>query len=587
MRGPMRSISGRNARARKSKGGAAGLWVPPSSVSAEGPEAVRSAGNTVWITRPVLPAVPIANRYSPGFTPRGWNTSVCDPRVAPSTSAPPTATAALTAVRCWRNSPGFRRPARIFSMENGVPVTSESASAVRRICPPPSPCDPSIVITTSSLDAHDLPERVHDLDEVPLRLHDRVDRLVGAGRLVDDVRVLPALDARRRGLVIGQGEAPLRLVAGHRAPRPVTAALVAVRVPAPPHDVRARAHAAGNDAEVTRTRAHRSLARHEHLAAPVTLAVHVVVMAVHRGRPGLERRDPGDASHGADDRVHHEPAIREREVLRPAHGLHVVVEVRRALFEVREVFVGKIGQVLSHVLLGQLDEVRADLVTHSARAAVEHEPHVVGLVQAHLDEVVACPEGAEMHDVVRVLDLPVLARDRLEPRLEPLPGLELRRRRVLPRTLVAAARRTAVRHSALDRRAHLAQVVRQVARGQRSTDRRHAAPDVDADGGRDDGPDGRDDAADGRSHTPVDVRHRRHPPAHARQSRHVVELLGRCVLEADAADPRLDRHATLDLDRLVRRFRAHDLPRFFNIPIATIVATKIALSAEATARYLA
>src|SRR2546426_12660820 len=114
---------------------------------------------------------------------------------APVTSAREISVAAFTAVRCCLRSPAFLRPARIFSMENGVPVTSESASAVRRICPPPSPCDPSIVTTTSSLDAHDLPERVHDLDEVPLRLHDRVDRLVGAGRLVDDVRVLPALDA--------------------------------------------------------------------------------------------------------------------------------------------------------------------------------------------------------------------------------------------------------------------------------------------------------------------------------------------------------------------------------------------------------
>src|SRR5215470_9181379 len=65
----------------------------------------------------------------------------------------------------------------------------------------------------SSLDAHDLSERVHDLDEVVLRLHDRADRLVGSRGLVDDVRVLPALDAGGRRLVIGQGEASLRLVA--------------------------------------------------------------------------------------------------------------------------------------------------------------------------------------------------------------------------------------------------------------------------------------------------------------------------------------------------------------------------------------
>ena len=49
---------------------------------------------------------------------------------------------------------------------------------------------------------NDLPQRVHDLDEIALRLHHRVDRLVGRRRLVDHVRVLAALDAGR-GLARG------------------------------------------------------------------------------------------------------------------------------------------------------------------------------------------------------------------------------------------------------------------------------------------------------------------------------------------------------------------------------------------------
>src|SRR3984893_6424704 len=65
---------------------------------------------------------------------------------APVTSAREISLAPFTAVRCCLRSPGFLRPARMFSMRNGLPVTSESASAVRRICPPPSPNDPSIVI---------------------------------------------------------------------------------------------------------------------------------------------------------------------------------------------------------------------------------------------------------------------------------------------------------------------------------------------------------------------------------------------------------------------------------------------------------
>ena len=45
--------------------------------------------------------------------------------------------------RCWRWRPGLARPARMRSMRNGRPVTTLSASADRRICPPPSPWDPS------------------------------------------------------------------------------------------------------------------------------------------------------------------------------------------------------------------------------------------------------------------------------------------------------------------------------------------------------------------------------------------------------------------------------------------------------------
>ena len=39
---------------------------------------------------------------------------------------------------------GFFRQARLLMMRNGLPVTNEIASDVRRICSPPSPCEPSI-----------------------------------------------------------------------------------------------------------------------------------------------------------------------------------------------------------------------------------------------------------------------------------------------------------------------------------------------------------------------------------------------------------------------------------------------------------
>jgi hypothetical protein len=53
--------------------------------------------------------------------------------------------------------------------------------------------------------------------------------------------------------------------------------------------------------------------------------------------------------------------------------------------------------VVAHrVLLGQLDEHRADEVADAARARVQHEPDEAGLVEADLDEVVARAQRAQV-----------------------------------------------------------------------------------------------------------------------------------------------------------------------------------------------
>src|SRR5205823_370719 len=79
----------------------------------------------------------------PGVAAAGLKVRTRDPIAAPETSARPISLAAWTAVRCWRSRPGFSRPARIRSIVKGIPVTRERPNAVRRICPPPSPIDPS------------------------------------------------------------------------------------------------------------------------------------------------------------------------------------------------------------------------------------------------------------------------------------------------------------------------------------------------------------------------------------------------------------------------------------------------------------
>src|SRR5690348_15071618 len=101
-----------------------------------------------------------------------------------------------------------------------------------------------------TLDADDLTERVDDVDQVALGVHHGIDVLVGHGRFVDHVFVLAALDAFRGAHMVGHGVATLGFGTRHQAACAVTAATEALGMTLAAHDVRARAHAAGDDAEV-------------------------------------------------------------------------------------------------------------------------------------------------------------------------------------------------------------------------------------------------------------------------------------------------------------------------------------------------
>src|SRR5688500_922205 len=116
----------------------------------------------------------------------------------------------------------------------------------------------------------------------------------------------------------------------HPAARAVAAALKALLVTEPAHDERSRTHAARDDAELALARADSALARDEDGLAEVPFARHVVVMAVHRLDIRVERF-VDDRAQRADHGVHHHFAVDARKVLRPLHGLDVIVKVRRAL----------------------------------------------------------------------------------------------------------------------------------------------------------------------------------------------------------------------------------------------------------------
>ena len=78
-----------------------------------------------------------------------------------------------------------------------------------------------------------------------------------------------------------QREAALRLRTRHGPSGSMTAAHEALRIALAAHDVRTRAHAAGDDSHVAFTRTNSTLTRDEHVLAVVVLPGHVVVMAAH------------------------------------------------------------------------------------------------------------------------------------------------------------------------------------------------------------------------------------------------------------------------------------------------------------------
>ncbi len=221
--------------------------------------------------------------------------------------------------------------------------------------------------------------------------------------------------------------------------------------------------------------------------------------------------------------------------------------------------------MLSHILARQLDEVRPDAIADAARPAVQHEPHDVGLVETHLDEVVAAAERPQVRDVIGARDLWMLGHDRVEAGLELGPRVALRHRRLVPRSAVAAAPGQPMRHRALDGRAHSVQVVGQVGRPEAGPHGHHAAADIDTDRRGNDRAQRRNHAADRRADAVVHVGHRGHPLVDEWQRGDVSKLSFGRLLERHAAGPRLDDTARVGGDDVVASL-AHDVHPLISCP---------------------
>ena len=105
--------------------------------------------------------------------------------------------------------------------------------------------------------------------------------------------------------------------------------------------------------------------------------------------------------------------------------------------------------------------MHADAIADAARAAVEHHPDALRLVEADLDEVVAAAERAEVLRGRAAIELRMPFEDPFVAHVQSFPGVLGARRQVGPRAAVAlaAAVGAAVRHDALDQRTQALEVV--------------------------------------------------------------------------------------------------------------------------------
>src|SRR5262249_26052403 len=152
--------------------------------------------------------------------------------------------------------------------------------------------------------------------------------------------ILTALDSFGRARVVVERKAPTGLGARHGAPGAVTAALKALFVAEPAHDVRARAHTAGNDPQVARSGAYRALSRDEDPRSEMVFHRNVIMMAVDDLFGRTERRQPAASLQRTDYILHHELAVGHGKILCPMNRPNVIDEMLGALGKIAEVFVG-------------------------------------------------------------------------------------------------------------------------------------------------------------------------------------------------------------------------------------------------------
>src|SRR5580658_5233839 len=166
-------------------------------------------------------------------------------------------------------------------------------------------------------------------------------------------------------------------------------------------------------------------------------------------------------------------------------------------------------------------------------------------------------QSTQVVRVVSTIQLRMLFENRIVARLQRLPDLRIANRNLAPSAHVAMATMiaTAVRYSLLDCSANALQIVRQVARVEVGLYRHHAATNVHAHGGRNNGTLCRNDTAHGRPNAPVHIGHSGNPLENEGELRDIQELLTSLIFELHSLRPGLDRHTLLRHDYVISRLR--------------------------------
>ena len=126
--------------------------------------------------------------------------------------------------------------------------------------------------------------------QITLRVHHFVDVLVGHRNLIDDRRILAALDMSSRADLVCNGEGIFGFGAAHGPTGTVAARAERLLVAETANDEAFGAHGAGNDPQFALLRRHRPFAGDQNVFTEVPLFLHVIVVAVHSLQRDLEGR---------------------------------------------------------------------------------------------------------------------------------------------------------------------------------------------------------------------------------------------------------------------------------------------------------